>query len=69
MSGYVFAISQCYGCKIPFTYSPSLVPSIRVNGSREPICAHCVEVANPVRIANGLAPIEVLPGAYEPEEA
>jgi len=65
MSGYVFATSACYGCKTLFCYHPNLVPSVRVDGVREPICLSCVERANPQRIKNGLDPIHVLPGAYD----
>jgi len=68
MSGYMFATSECFGCHRMFCYNPERVPSIRVNGVREPVCQHCVDVANPRRVKNGLAPIEVLPGAYDPEE-
>lgn len=64
--GYVMAMSACAGCKQPFSYNPHRVPSVRINGEREPICRSCVERANPQRIANGLDPIEVLPDAYEP---
>ena len=63
--GYVFALSACCGCGRLFTYSPVRVPSVMVNGTREPICEDCVRVANPRRIANGLEPIPVLPGAYD----
>jgi hypothetical protein len=64
----IFAMSACYGCKRPFSYNPELVPSIRVNGVREPVCRDCVNLVNPRRIANGLEPIHVLPGAYEPQD-
>jgi hypothetical protein len=33
---------------------------------REPIYEGCVARVNPIRIANGLAPIVPLPDAYEP---
>ena len=68
--GYVFVMSACFGCKQPFSYNPHLVPSIRVNGVREPVCQACVDIANPQRIANGLDPITVPAGAYDamPEE-
>jgi hypothetical protein len=51
-----------------FSYNPDKVPSLRVNGVREPVCKGCVERVNPVRIAKWLDPIVPLPGAYEPEE-
>jgi len=48
-------------------FNPLRVPSIRPteNSPREPICRACVERANPMRIANGLPPIAILPDAYE----
>lgn len=66
--GFMFAMGTCYGCKRPFTFNPDLVPSVRVDGSREPICLACVAIANPEREKNGLAPIVPLDGAYEPQE-
>ena len=63
--GYVLAHGLCFSCKRSFGFHPNKVPSIPINGVREPICADCVEVANPRRIANGLPPIDILPGAYE----
>lgn len=59
------AYSACFGCKKLFSYNPVRVPSITVNGTREPICQTCVEAANPMRIANGLEPIVPLLDAYE----
>jgi hypothetical protein len=43
------------------------VPSVRVGeaGVRKPICASCVELANPLREERGLEPIRPLAGAYE----
>lgn len=63
--GYVSGISPCYGCKRVFHYNPMRVPSITINGSREPICQDCVTRVNPVRIANGLEPIVPFPDAYD----
>jgi hypothetical protein len=64
MGGYIMAIGPCFGCRYLFAYDPDRVPSIVVNGEREPICRNCVERANPLRIKNGLDPIVPLPGAY-----
>lgn len=64
--GVVFVMGACYGCGKPFGFNPHLVPSIPINGVREPICPDCVAIANPRRKANGLPEIQVLPGAYEP---
>jgi hypothetical protein len=62
---YVQAYSACYSCKRLIAYNPDLVPSIRINGVREPVCRACIQQANPVRIAKGLQPITISPGAYE----
>jgi hypothetical protein len=63
--GYVFAIGTCCGCRGKFSFNPMKVPSIRIDGSREPICRTCVERANPQRIANGLEPIMFAADAYD----
>ena len=63
--GYALATSHCIGCGNIFSYNPVRVPSIRINGSREPICLACVERVNPIRIKNGLEPIIPHADAYE----
>lgn len=63
--GYATAMGICFGCKQPFSFNPVRVPSIMISGSKEPVCAGCVERVNPKRIANGLPPIVPLPDAYE----
>lgn len=65
---YVYCIGTCYTCKGIFSFNPDLVPSIVIEGTREPVCLNCIETANPKRVANGLPRIEILPGAYDPEE-
>lgn len=65
MSGYTFVLGACWACGRPFTFSPSRVPSLPVNGSREPICQLCMDRANDRRRAMGLEPYPILPGAYE----
>jgi hypothetical protein len=62
---YALAYGACFGCKRIFAFNPVRVPSIIVNGSKEPVCENCVRIANPRRIANGLPPIMPLPDAYE----
>lgn len=66
--GYVFFTSPCARCGRLFSYNPVRVPSVTIDGRREPVCQGCVDDVNPRRIANGLAPIEPLPGAYEPAD-
>ena len=64
--GLVEVHSQCFGCKRVFAFHPNKVPSCPVNGTRQPICQTCVDVVNPRRVAGGLDPIVVKPGAYGP---
>jgi Fe-S-cluster-containing dehydrogenase component len=65
MTGYVLAHGNCIGCGRMIAFNPVRVPSLTWKGSREPICADCVERINPRRIANGLPPIVPAPDAYE----
>ena len=64
--GYAYCTSACIGCGRIFSYNPRRVPSVRINGNREPICLACVNHVNPKRIANGLQPIVLHPDAYWP---
>jgi len=64
--GYAQVFSPCFQCEKIFSYNPHRVPSVKIEGKREPICRNCVEEANPLRIINGLPPIEINPDAYEP---
>jgi hypothetical protein len=66
--GYMLCTATCVNCKNLFSFNPDLVPSVRVNGVKEPICKTCVEWANPKRVEKGLEPIKILPGAYEAQE-
>jgi hypothetical protein len=63
--GYVTAMGCCVVCRKLFSFNPMRVPSITVNGTKEPVCAECVELANPERIKNGLPPIIPAPDAYD----
>jgi hypothetical protein len=63
--GYALAMGSCYSCHKPFSFNPLRVPSLRVNGVREPICQECVDKVNPMRIANGLPPIVPARDAYD----
>jgi hypothetical protein len=65
---YMYVLGPCYACKRMMTYSAERVPSLMVNGQREPVCLDCIERINPERVRNGLEPIVPLPGAYEPDE-
>jgi hypothetical protein len=65
---WMSAMGECYGCKRIFSFNADLVPSLKVDGVRQPICQDCVDRANVKRKLNGLDPITPLPGAYEPQE-
>jgi hypothetical protein len=68
MTGFLFVIGDCYRCKRLFGFNADRVPSLTVDGVRQPFCRDCVDAVNPIRIAKGLQPIIPLPGAYDPEE-
>lgn len=69
---FMTCIGTCYCCGATFSFNPNLVPSLPAHMTRtrekEPVCRSCIESANPDRIAKGLDPIVILPGAYEGEE-
>jgi hypothetical protein len=63
--GYALAFSPCLSCRLPFAYNPVWVPSLRVNGSKEPICQRCFQKLNTLRRERGLDPWpEPHPEAY-----
>lgn len=66
--GYYIAMGNCITCNQFFEFNPDKVPSIRVNGVREPVCQSCVEIINTRRKAEGLEPITPLPDAYAPQD-
>jgi len=55
--GYVMAVGPCISCKRVFSYNPVRVPSVRIEGKREPICQACVDRINPIRKKNGVPEI------------
>lgn len=67
--GYMFVLGNCFACKRPFTFNATWVPSITVEGTREPVCADCMAAANAKRVGMGLDPHPIHPEAYEPEES
>jgi hypothetical protein len=65
--GYVFCYGSCVNCERPISFHPHKVPSIRLNGQREPLCVQCFNKWNHVqRVSKGLAPVSLDPEAYGP---
>ena len=59
------AYGDCIVCGLPFTFNPVRVPSITVNGEREPICRPCIPFVNALRRKAGMDECVPLPDAYE----
>ena len=59
---FAMCFSNCFACKRVFGFNPNTVPAL--NG--QPICKNCVDLANPRRKANGLAPIHYDNETYAP---
>jgi hypothetical protein len=67
--GWEMVMGPCFGCKRTFGFNVEHVPSILVDGVKQPVCRDCIVRVNPQRVANGLEPIVPHPDAYEPREA
>ena len=64
--GYVQALGHCILCQKVFSFNPIRVPSIRVDGKREPVCEECIRLkVNPYRESKGLEPVIPEPDAYD----
>jgi len=66
---YALMNSECLGCGAVFSYNPKRVPSLPIDGVRQPICKTCIEVANRERIEKGDEPHAIHPDAYAPVSA
>ena len=64
--GYVMATSPCFGCGGLFSYNPNKVPSIRIEGVRQPVCRACMDRVNEMRRNKGVPEHPISPDAYEP---
>lgn len=61
--GYYWMMAFCINCRKPISFNPHSVPSLVVNGKREPLCRICAEKWNT------LHPLDARPirdDAYEP---
>lgn len=66
--GFMMVIGNCYTCGVLFSFNAEHVPSVVVDGVREPICRDCIARANMLRQEQGQDPIWIYPDAYEPQE-
>lgn len=66
--GYLMAYGPCFACGALFGFNPERVPSIIVDGEREPICRSCIELANPMRRERGLPEWVIHADSYAPIE-
>ena len=66
--GYMLAMGFCYACKNLFSFNPDSVPSILIDGEREPLCMPCINKINARRAEKGHPPFIPLPDAYKPGE-
>lgn len=64
--GYFMLITSCYMCKRVFTCNPDKVPSVKIEGVKEPICESCVKWMQQRQREMGV-PVwaDPLPGAYD----
>jgi hypothetical protein len=65
--GFMIAIGRCVACGNTFAFNPNKVPSIRINGEKEPICRPCIERANALKREKGIPEFEIPKDAYAPE--
>lgn len=70
MSGYVSVIGPCWRCDAMFSMNPHKVPSVRINGVREPICKQCMDHLIAAEEKAGITPKRYADDAYDaiPEE-
>ena len=64
---FMWAIGSCVACRRMFAFDPEIVPSVVVDGVREPLCRGCVGEANVVRREQGIPVIVPMRGAYSEE--
>ena len=68
MPGYYWAMGSCAACGHLISFNPDYVPSIRIEGKKEPLCRGCAEQWNQIhRTSKGLTPVAIHPQAYEPQ--
>ena len=64
--GYAYVVGDCVACGKMVYFNPHCVPSLIVNGRREPLCRACAERWNQIHPNQAR---QIHPGAYEPYES
>lgn len=65
--GFASCMGQCIACRAIISFNPLRVPSIKVNGQKEPLCLGCFDKWNEIhRTSKGLPRMPLHPDAYEP---
>lgn len=63
---YALMMGPCFACGQPFSFNPIRVPSFRdQNGTRQPVCEHCMNLVNAKREQRGLPKHTWPADAYE----
>ena len=69
MAGFMLVHGNCVACTSVISFNPEKVPSLVVDGRRQPLCRSCHKRWNEIhRGSKGLPDIEIQEGAYEPQE-
>jgi hypothetical protein len=50
--GYAYMVGHCVACKQLIQFNPHAVPSLLVNGVKEPLCRECAERWNQIHPEN-----------------
>ncbi len=62
--GYMLLYATCCNCKQPMTCNPDLVPSLMIDGKKEPLCEPCTLKWEKIHGKTNT----IKPGAYEAQE-
>ena len=66
---YMYCLGSCIACNKIIHFNPNKVPSLVIDGTKEPLCANCHNKWNEIhRVNKGLEPVDIDPQAYEPQE-
>lgn len=62
---YAICFGCCCNCGQPFAFNPMRVPSIIIDGTREPVCRDCMDAVNAERKQLNMPLIPVAADAYD----